>query len=96
MSCSCPLCPLESKNVQLCNVYLTYFPRRGKVYVKNCDDLSIHRHLIDLVNIHRGQLKIDEPQSWEQKYSDYTLEQIAENRYKVCFHSKKPIVEDLN
>ena len=39
---------------------------------------------------------MDTPQTYEVKDSQYTLEQIADNRYKLCYHSKKPIVEDLD
>ena len=86
--CTCPLCPLEAKNVQLCNVYVTFFPKRKVVYVKNCDDLTIHEPIITLVSIHRAELNMDIPKTWEANKTTYTLEKIADNRYKVCIHVK--------
>lgn len=90
--CDCPICPLVKNNVQVCDVLVRENDTKQEYKVYHTSGLAEEDadNLYGLVvgMTYKDPIKIGSSRT--MKGDDYcaTVERIAKNKYRVCFHAE--------
>jgi hypothetical protein len=93
IQCDCPFCPLTERNVNICDVVIS-FPTETTVMHKNIPDnyQDLKAHFITLALYFKNNKKVNKKgktMSINNEEMTCIAECIKKNHMKLCFHTLK-------
>lgn len=99
-TCNCPFCPLNSVNLQICDVLITFKDDKCDAFKIMVDpqQVDVEKMLIDSVKvsvvrivqavIFHEQLRVGKTCDKYTDQHEFHVKRNSKREYKFCFHSK--------